>query len=171
MGKLVNYSVGDFDNVFEQDTAFSDLTSADKISAINLAMEWTVDFLNSIGKEDYRFDSFMDADLVLAPSASEFASQYDDYILITIGADNSITANTTTAVNFSLSDSSHSSDGSYETYVLTISGGDAIASKTLVDASIYGASWEKNVSANTITILANNGHGEFVIEIKNPKVA
>lgn len=165
--RLSTITFSDIDNLLKSNKLWKVLTDDEKMSKINLSTQKIANFKNSLDYRDYFFDTIADADKVLSPTTGVISDFYADYIQLNIAADGTVTANTTTAITFTLSTSTKSGTDPI-TYVITLAGG-AVKSITIVEASIDAVNWSKDTVNNKVTVIANSGHGAFSVFVKNFK--
>lgn len=104
---------------------------------------------------------------MLQPTKSGLENTYNAYIQLDISSAGVVTENATTEVLFSL-DLYTKSGTDPITYVITLAGG-TVESLTVVESSLQSIDWSKDTVNNKITIVANSGHGDFTIYVKNYK--
>ena len=165
--RLSTITFSDIDNLLKSNKLWKVLTDDEKMSKINLSTQKIANFKNSLGYRDYFFDTIDDADKVLSPTPASVSNMYADYIQLDIASDGTVTANTTTAINFTL-DYSTKSGTDPITYIIALAGA-TVKSITLVDTSIDPVNWSKDTANNKVTIIANSGHGAFSVFVKNLK--
>ena len=176
MGKLSNYTSQEFDYLFSQSFDYDAFSSAKKLSIINIAREWVVDFWNSIDSKEYRFDCFSDADEIFAPTVAGYSSLYDGYLHIKFGAYtgtySAVSNISGTKIDFDnlvpANDVAVSIDGTLVTYVISLTGA-TVDGNTILEISDPESANVTRSGPDEITVVTSTSHGEFSVFLKNAK--
>jgi len=175
MGLLTNHTGAEISDLFFEDKRFEYLTDTQKLSNLNFAKEKVIEFLNSIDKPDFLFDTIGDADLVLAPTGSSYGNLYDGYMHIkfgaydgTIGVIAEVTAMTIGFDTLGAGDKAIDISGTPCIYTLSF-GGESMDEDTIVHPGEDTEASLEKIGGDELTITVIKSHSAFSIFVKNAK--
>lgn len=172
--RLSSVTLADFRDQLTVDPVFNSLSESQQNTVINAAIDQYNEKSNLLGLDEYKFNAVSDADLVLSPSVSGNAAQYEDYLEIDFeaydGTAEVVTANTDTNVGDLTFDDPPTIDvsGALAVYTISITGS-TFDGRLYFEPPYPGLVSFELVNTTTFKVHAQKSHSAFSIVLKKRK--